>query len=55
MEAKRRGFDTWTVGKVMEEQGLIRQHDDPHLDLSGTSRAVYLADAVRVAAARVTF
>lgn len=49
-EARRRGFDTWTVGRVMQEQGLIRQHDDPHLDLSGKSRSEYLRDAVKKAA-----
>jgi non-canonical (house-cleaning) NTP pyrophosphatase len=52
-EAGRRGFGIWTVGKVMQEQGLVRQHDDPHLDLSGKSRAVYLADAVKAAAGRL--
>ena len=52
-EARRRGFDKWTVGKIMEEQGIVRQHDDPHLSLSGKSRAEYLRATVRAAAAKV--
>lgn len=52
-EARRRGFDQWTVGKVMQEQGLVRQHDDPHLDLSGKSRAEYIRDAVVAAAKKL--
>jgi non-canonical (house-cleaning) NTP pyrophosphatase len=50
-EARRRGFDAWTVGKVMEEQGIVRQHDDPHLSLSGKSRAEYITAAALKAAA----
>lgn len=32
-EARRRGFDTTTVGKVMQELGIVEKHDDPHLTL----------------------
>lgn len=52
-EARKRGFDTWTAGKVMQEQGIVKQHDDPHLDLSGKSRAEYLVDALKKAAAKL--
>lgn len=41
-ETRKRGFDTWTVGKVMAEQGVVSQHDDPHLSLSGKSRVAYI-------------
>lgn len=50
-ETRRRGFDKWTVGKVMEEQGLVKQHDDPHLTLSGKSRVAYIDEAALKAAA----
>jgi non-canonical (house-cleaning) NTP pyrophosphatase len=53
-ETRKRGFDTWTVGKVMQEQGIVAQHDDPHLTLSGKSRADYLAEAVVKAAAKLS-
>lgn len=46
-EARRRGLDKWTVGKVMAEQGTVVSHDDPHLTLAGRSRAEYLYEAVR--------
>ncbi len=48
-ETRRRGFDTCTVGRVMQEQGLVRQHDDPHRDLGGKSRAEYITAAMRKA------
>ena len=48
-ETRKRGFDKWTAGKVMQEQGIIRQHDDPHADLGGKSRAAYIDDAMRAA------
>ncbi len=43
------GFAAVTVGRVMQDNGVVRQHDDPHRDLSGISRADYLIDAVRSA------
>lgn len=46
-----KGFATVTVGQVMQDNGVVRQHDDPHRDLSGISRADYLIDAVRSAVA----
>ena len=49
--AQQRGFASVTVGQVMQDAGMVRQHDDPHRDLSGISRADYLIDAVRSAAA----
>lgn len=44
-EARRRGFDKWTVGRVMEEKGVVQKHDDPHKCLSGRSRVEYLDEA----------
>jgi non-canonical (house-cleaning) NTP pyrophosphatase len=42
MEAKKRGFEQWTVGAVMAEfiKGLDKQ--DPHLWLTGISRVEFL-------------
>ncbi len=45
--ARARGFDQWTVGRVMQEMGIVRQHDDPHLDLTGKSREAYLRETVK--------
>lgn len=50
-ETRKRGFETWTVGKVMQEQGVVAQHDDPHLSLSGKSRVDYVNEAAKKAAA----
>lgn len=47
--AQEKGFAFVTVGQVMQDSGVVRQHDDPHRDLSGISRADYLIDAVRSA------
>jgi non-canonical (house-cleaning) NTP pyrophosphatase len=44
--ARQRGFQEWTVGKIMMEMGIVQQHDDPHLELSGKSRALYLEEAI---------
>lgn len=35
-----------TVGKVMLEMGLIKDHTDPHLELSGKSRAEYISETL---------
>jgi len=43
---RQRGFQEWTVGKVMAEMGIVQQHDDPHLELAGKSRAAYLQEAI---------
>lgn len=48
-ETIKRGFNKWTVGKVMQEMRLVTQHDDPHKDLSGKSRKEYLIDAISAA------
>ncbi len=45
-EARQRGFDKVTVGKVMAEKGIVAQHDDPHLTLTGKSRAEFLRETV---------
>lgn len=50
-EARRRGLDKWTVGRVMEEKGHVKKHDDLHLCLSGRSRVSYLDEALSRAAA----
>lgn len=47
--ARQQGFANVTAGQVMQAAGVVRQHDDPHRDLSGISRADYLIDAVRSA------
>lgn len=41
-ECQRRGPQIWTVGKIMVELGLAHQHDDPHRDIVGVSRAEYI-------------
>lgn len=46
-EARRRGLDKWTVGRIMQEQGIVASHEDPHLTLAGRSRAEYIYAAVR--------
>ncbi|MBI1326086.1 MAG: DUF84 family protein [Alphaproteobacteria bacterium] len=50
-EARKRGFDTWTVGKVMQERGLVDDHADPHKDLpakgQGRSRVEFIDDTLR--------
>ncbi len=45
-EARKRGFYSCTVGKVMEEQGLVNHYNDPHLDLCGISRVDLLSAAL---------
>lgn len=45
-EAKRLGTDQWTVGKIMQEAKVITQHDDPHKDLVGISRADLLKEVL---------
>ena len=44
-ETLRRGAAIWTCGKVMEEWGLVQKHDDPHLSLTGKSRAIFISEA----------
>ncbi len=46
-ETRKRGFDKWTVGKIMQEMGLVKDHADPHADLPPYKpRAAYLAEAL---------
>lgn len=45
-ETRARGFAEWTVGKIMEERGIVAKHDDPHLSLSGKSRVDYINETV---------
>jgi non-canonical (house-cleaning) NTP pyrophosphatase len=48
-EAKQKGFDKTTVGKVMATKGWVQDHADPHKDLIGKSRAVILAETMKAA------
>lgn len=46
-ETRRRGFDRWTVGRVLQDMGLVTRHDDPHADLPPyKSRQDYIVDAL---------
>jgi non-canonical (house-cleaning) NTP pyrophosphatase len=45
--ARKRGFNKCTVGMVMLEKGLIRNHKDPHADIAPfKSRAEYIKETV---------
>lgn len=48
-EARARGFDRHTVGAVMEESGLVQDATDPHRDLGGQPRQMYIENALRAA------
>lgn len=52
-ECRRRGGE-WTVGKVLVEMGYVSQHDDPHRDLVGVSRADYIDEVVYQALSGLT-
>jgi len=45
--ARQIGFDTMTVGQVMEQERYVANRKDPHLTISGTSRQVYLEKTVQ--------
>lgn len=45
-EARRRGFDKYTVGQVMQELGIVKDHRDPHADLSAKPRKDFLKEAL---------
>lgn len=55
--ARTRGFDLWTVGKIMQERGLVDDHADPHKDLpvkgQGRSRVDYIDDTLRKVVAQL--
>ena len=40
------GFTKWTAGQIMAERALVKDDSDPHVDLSGISRAVYLKNGL---------
>jgi non-canonical (house-cleaning) NTP pyrophosphatase len=40
------GFEKNTVGKYMASQGIVKSHDDPHIDLCGKSRIQILEDVI---------
>jgi non-canonical (house-cleaning) NTP pyrophosphatase len=44
--ARARGFDKCTVGMVMQELGLVANHKDPHLSLTGRTRESFLTAAM---------
>lgn len=44
--ARDAGFATTTVGQKMAEAGVIQRADDPHANLSGISREIYLGDVL---------
>ncbi len=46
-ETRRRGLDKWTIGKVLVDLGMAKQHDDPHLDIAGTSRVAFIDQALQ--------
>ena len=46
-KARKLGFDTTTVGEVMENEGYILNKKDPHKCISGISRQVYLETTVQ--------
>lgn len=45
-EARKRGFETTTVGRIMEEWGIVAKHDDPHADLARKSRIEFINQAM---------
>ena len=45
-EARKRGFDTVTVGQIMQELGIVKDQKDPHLSLTGKSRTDYLTNTI---------
>lgn len=53
-EARQRGFDTTTVGKIMAQKGWVFDHADPHKDLIGKSRSTILAETMLIARANMT-
>lgn len=44
--ARELGFQTTTVGEVMEKEGFVTNKKDPHLSISGISREIYLEETV---------
>lgn len=53
-ETRKRGFDQWTVGKVMAEMLIVKSHSDPHLDLSGKSRVAYITETAEKAVSKIS-
>lgn len=45
--ARQKGFDTTTVGQVMQDEGYVENRKDPHLTISGISRQVYLEKTIQ--------
>ena len=45
--ARQKGFDTTTVGQVMEDEGYVKNRKDPHLTISGISRQTYLENTIQ--------
>lgn len=45
-ETEQIGFNKATVSKVMQLHGIVKQHDDPHIDLIGKKRKNILEETV---------
>lgn len=45
--ARQKGFNTTTVGQVMQDEGFVENRKDPHLTISGTSRQTYLKNTIQ--------
>ena len=46
-EARTRGFSTTTPGMIMMEDHFIKHDGDPHIELVGTKRQVFVEEALR--------
>jgi non-canonical (house-cleaning) NTP pyrophosphatase len=46
IELQKRGMRSWTIGKVMQEMGLVKDHADPHFELMGKHRSEILSDTI---------
>jgi adenine/guanine phosphoribosyltransferase-like PRPP-binding protein len=44
--ARARGFDKCTVGMVLQEKGIVANHQDPHVSLTGRTRESFLTAAM---------
>lgn len=46
IKAKRQGYHKTTVGEVMEQEGVVKNRKDPHLDIAGITRKKIIGNAV---------
>ena len=54
-KAFSKGFDQHTVGRLMQEEGMIKNHADPHICLTGKSREGYIAEALEKVKVKIPF